>query len=108
MVASEMHKIFTKEKERLIRCNQLKMDELKVEEQGLRSKLVRIKDKAEQVFRGDYDLDNYRRVIQDIYNKVRELRLTNHVHATAVTSIIIILMLHCYCFHSLESFVGVR
>lgn len=73
MVASEMHKIFTKEKERLIRNHQSKMDQLKSESQELRSKLTRIKEKAEQAFRGDYHLDNYRRVIQEIYNEVREL-----------------------------------
>jgi hypothetical protein len=75
MVASEMHKIFTKEKERLIRNHQVKMDELKVEGQELRLKLARIKEKAEQAFRGDYHLDNYRRVVQEIYNEVRELEI---------------------------------
>lgn len=46
MVASEMHKIFTKEKEKVIRVHQQKMDELKVENSELRSKLTRIKEKA--------------------------------------------------------------
>ena len=75
MVASEMHKIFTKEREKLIRNHQLKMDELKVEGRELRSKLGRIKERAEQAFRGDYHLDNYRRVVQEIYNEVRELEM---------------------------------
>jgi hypothetical protein len=49
------------------------MEVAKNENQELRAKLMRIKDKAESAFRGDYIIDNYRRVIQEIFNEVREL-----------------------------------
>lgn len=64
MVASEMNKIFTKEKERIIHTSHLKIEAVKEENRDLKAKLQRIKTKAESAFRGDYRPENYRRIVQ--------------------------------------------